>query len=208
MHINEYISCKADKPPQPDIPLQLLLTQPTDKQVRPCPGCDVKCSCTKHSTTCCCNCTPACPHASELLSSEPAKHPIEPNVLPLVYGLSELRLVQPCWSCEGHMNKDNQIHKLPQVWFYSPNTIYPQLISQHLHNLHVKNELSESWQVIVSPFSADELVATFLIKPDFNNGFANISLEKLHKDLHLISGSFANRIRKIALEMLNALSAA
>lgn len=204
MHINNYKFSKADEPPKPDVHLQLLLAQPTDKQLRPCPGCDIKCSCIRHSSTCCCSCSPACPHAPKRLSSEPAVHPIEPKVLPLVYGLSELRLVQPCWSCEGHTRNNKQIHKLPQVWFYSHNVVYPQLIAEHLHNLRVKHELNEPWHVTVSPFSADNLVGTFLIKPELDKGVSNISLEKLQWDLRLISDNFAIHVRKFAHEMLNS----
>lgn len=208
MHINNYKSSAAEEPPQPDVHLQLLIVQPTDKQLRPCPGCDVKCLCSKHSPTCCCSCSPACPHAYMRLSSEPAKHPIEPNILPLVYGLSSLRLMQPCWSCEGHINNNNQIHKIPQVWFYSSTVVYPQLFSMHLHNLVANNKLSEPWQITVSPFSADSLVTTFIVKPELVNGIANTSLEKLQKDLHCISNNIANHIRRIAHEMLNSQNAA
>ena len=208
MHINEFRYIDAKGSSQREADLRLLLAQPTDKQQRPCPGCDMACSCAKHSPACCCNCSSGCPQAPRMLSSEPDEHPIEPHVLPLVYSLTVARVIQTCWSCQGHVHPNGQIHKLPEVWFYSPSVTYPALLAQHLTKLHTVDELSAPWQVSVAPYSADGTTAMFLIKPELLPEVSEELLNGLQRDLHRIATSLPNHLRRLAQEMLEQLNAA
>ena len=206
MHINEFRSIDAQGRSQRDADLRLLLAQTTDKQQRPCPGCQISCSCPKHSRTCCCDCSAACPQAPRMLSSEPDEHPIEPQVLPLVYSLTALRVMPTCWSCQGHEHPNGQIHKLPEVWFYAPSVVYPELLAQHLTRLHARDTLSAPWQVSVAPYSADESAAMFIIKPEIVPDASSEMLKRLQRDLHRIADALPNHLRRLAHEMLEQLN--
>ena len=129
--------------------LQLLLEQPTSKEMRPCRFCTLTCE-TCGSVICTCNCTPECEAAARKLSSEPDRYPIERLVLPFVFHLNALRVVQPCWSCDGHLDTfsaEEKIWKLPQVWFYSRSVVYPKLINDYLRDLKHHSRLNHHWQV-------------------------------------------------------------
>ena len=209
MHINEFRHDEANSRSQRGTDLRLLLAQPTDKQQRPCPGCDILCSCQKSSRTCCCNCSPACPQVMHNLSSEPQEHPIEPNVLPLVYSMNVVRVIQPCWSCEGHMQDDGQeIHKLPEVWFYSSSVVYPELLAQHLTQLRTGKDLSAPWQVTLAPYSADNSTAMFIVKPELLPESSSQVLSRLQRDLHRIANALPNQLGRLAHAMLEQLEAA
>ncbi len=208
MHINSFRD-DDNRRAQRGMDLRLLLAQPTDKQQRPCPGCDIPCSCAKKSRTCCCGCSPACPQAMYVLSSEPQEHPIEPNVLPLVYSMNVVRVIQPCWSCEGHMHDDGgQIHKLPEVWFYSSSVVYPELLAQHLTQLRTGRDLSAPWQVTLAPYSADGSTAMFIVKPELLPESSSKVLSRLQRDLHRIANILPNHLGRLAHEMLQQLDAA
>ncbi len=183
-----------------------LLQQPTDKERRPCPGCDKECGCPKHSTQCCCECSYVCPDVPNFLSSDPEQYPIEPHVVPLVYSLSSLRLVPPCWSCEGHNTYYSNPVRMPQVWFYSAHTIYAELISHYLHDLSFQKKLVHSWQVIVCPHTEGG-ASIFQICPERNEPKEPFEsqLGELQKDLHTIGSSLAEEIRQLAQNRLNAI---
>ena len=118
--------------------LEDLVAQPDDRAARPCPGCDLRCQ-QCGSTSCNCNCRPDCPDARWRLSSEPERFPIEAGVVPLVYAFSALRLMPPCWSCEGHHDKQGQLHRLPSLWFFSRKLAYPGLITALLSRLALRS---------------------------------------------------------------------
>lgn len=183
------------------VSLQLLLRQPTDKQRRPCPGCDLTCACSQRSTTCCCGCSASCPNAAAMLSSEPQRYPIEPRVLPLVYALTTLRVVETCWSCEGHAGDAGRVAKTPQVWFYAESTSYPELIAQHAQDLLTKRELSRPWCVTVSPFAACD-VTTFNLRPV---GVRDARLGDLQADLARLAADLVPSVRDLAQQSLRTL---
>ncbi len=143
-----------------------------------------------------------------MLSSEPDEHPIEPQVLPLVYNLTTLRVMPTCWSCEGHEHSNGRIHKLPEVWFYAPSVVYPELLAQHLTRLHARDTLSAPWQVSVAPYSADESTAMFIVKPELLPESSSTVLDRLQRDLHKIANALPNQLGRLAHEMLHQLDAA
>ncbi len=177
------------------IRLRLLADQPSDRERRPCPACELSCDCPDRSPTCCCACSPSCVNAPAMLSSDPKQFPIEANILPLVYALSTLRVIETCWSCEGHEDAHAKVIKVPQVWFYSPCAVYPELIAQHANDLHVKKKLHARWQVVVSPFSACD-ATTFSLRPELEQG---TTLSELRRDIPVLAKRMHKSIRALAL---------
>ena len=183
--------------------LARLLQQPTDRERRPCPSCDKVCGCPALSTQCCCGCSVRCPDAPRFLSSEPAQYPIEPQVLPLVYALASLRLVPPCWSCEGHARPSGGLVRMPQVWFYSASTVYPELIALYLKDLEFHGKLRHQWMISVCPHTAGG-ATIFQLQPEQLRQ-ADVQAEdllSLHDDFRTIADSLTESIRQLALRLL------
>lgn len=174
-----------------------LLQMPSDKEVRPCLNCKDICGCELKSQFCCCMCSVDCELAPKKLSSDQENYPIEKNIFPLVYAMFASRVVQPCWSCEGHLDEKGIIGKLPQVWFYSFSVVYPDLISQVLSDTSYKSQLNYSWNVSVSPYNRDQLSTMFTISPKFD-WKENADLKRLHDDIMTIESSFKYLLREAA----------
>lgn len=154
-----------------------VLQQPRSSDVRPCRGCAQPCL--KHgSPTCACGCDFKCPYAPAELSSDSERYPIEPRILPLVFELSALRIVQPCWSCEGHEDSDGSIRKLPSVWFYVDETEYAVMLNQYLLESYAARRTHVPW--IVTMTSGPEDLA-FACRPDLWAS-ENVTLEELQED--------------------------
>lgn len=174
--------------------LKVLLSQPTDREARPCPGCEDVCACSKRSPDCCCGCSANCPNVPAMLTSDPERFRLEPRVTPLVYALTALRVVETCWSCEGHLDDHGDIDKTPQVWFYAEDPVYPMLIAQHAHDLLVGRKLSRAWCVNVMPFSACD-VTTFCLRPVTIRG---ASLTDLQGDMDHLAQNLCESVRQLA----------
>ena len=183
--------------------LTRLLQQPTDRELRPCPNCDTTCGCSARSTNCCCSCSSQCPDAPRFLSSEPDQHPIEPHMVSLAYALISLRLVPPCWSCEGHLRPIGGLTRLPQIWFYSASTVYPELIASYLADLRSRGKLLHPWAVSVCPHTPGG-ATLFQIQPEGLQPFElqAEALHSLHHDLQTIGDSLVVSIRQLALDLL------
>ena len=167
MHINHNRS-KDKFRDRAILDLEDLLAQPTDKMLRPCHECQETCHCGRASKTCCCLCSAKCAFAAHYLSSDANRYPIESKVLPLVYAMASLRVVQPCWSCEGHYNALDVFDKKPQVWFYSDSAWYPNLIAHYLADLHFQKKLGYRWEVAMCPQAYKDEI-TFTIQPDLTD---------------------------------------
>lgn len=141
-----------------------------------------------------------CSHAPAQLSSEPQLFPIEPEVLPLVYGLTVLRVIETCWSCQGHRDDKGGLQKIPQIWFYSPSGTYAELIARHMTKLRADKRLFYPWQVVVDPFDAGGPATTFILKPDLADGVDISSLDRLQQDLRRIAEFLPERVRHLADE--------
>ena len=77
---------------------------------RPCPGCRFTFDESK-SITSTLHCSPQCEYAPRQMSSDPDKYPIESGVVSLAYAFYTMRVMMPCWSCEGHVSDDGEIVK-------------------------------------------------------------------------------------------------
>lgn len=146
--------------------LERLLNQPSSREARPCPGCDLVCpKC--GSQSCTCTCSPSCEAAPRMLSSDPDEHPIETDIVPLVYALYSLRLTPPCWSCEGHYNRQGELDKLPRVWFNARTLAIPNLLAELLSEPRIAAKLSLPWHVCVVSWSQG-IDVTFSVEPKVN----------------------------------------
>lgn len=173
--------------------LELLLSQPTVREMRPCPSCTVPCPCSK-SPTCTCACSPRCEHAPRQMSSEPDRYPIEARVVPLVYELYALKVCDPCWSCEGHCSADGLIGKIPQVWFYSRSLLYPRLVSEHLADLLFGKSLSCPWHISITYSSNRGVDTAFSIEPRLQL-VDPPRLEHLQEDVQRIADDLIESVR-------------
>ena len=166
--------------------IENLLDQPSDREMRPCPGCNLTCPACG-SQSCNCQCTAGCDDAPRMMSAEPEDLPIEAGIISLVYALNCLRLLQPCWSCEGHVNKAGDLEKPPRVWFYARSVTYPDSISELLYDLDIAKRLSLAWQVSVVRWGDGPDVA-FSIEPRIRSA-AKPELMKLRRDARIIADS-------------------
>lgn len=138
---------------------------------------------------------------SRHLSSDGDRYPIEPHAVPLVYALSTLGIVQPCWSCEGHADQGNAV-KLPQVWFYSVAAIYAQLAQRYMNRLAIAGSLNSQWELTVCSHQPETIATLFVIRPVATQ---NPHLGQLQCELELIGKNMAAGMRSVANDLLKQL---
>lgn len=177
--------------------LELLLSQPKAAEDPPCPNCE------NHRPL---TCSADCPDAPRALSIEPDRYPIELKVTPLVFELRTSRVMQTCWSCEGHMDPEGNLWKVPQVSFYSASSIYPKLLLNHIIHLKMKKKLAYDWQVLLSDYGQTWGV-TYTVEPKLE---LNVKprLGLLQNDLTVIADNLAENIKAEARKMLEIVKAA
>ena len=177
--------------------LQQLIAQPVAHELRPCPNCHLPSDASiPHQY-----CNPDCSNAPQALSSEPDKHPIETRVVGVVFELSTLRLLQPCWSCEGHRNGQGELWKLPQVSFYAASALYPKLLVTYLNRLKHQKQLHYPWQVTLVDLG-QTWGPTYQLEPALNQIMEEIKLEKLQNDLDKIGDGLGEKLKQEARFML------
>ena len=181
--------------------LDLLAVQPSDRVERPCRGCKIPCNCSMESPSCTCQCSSACPDAPGQLSSDPGRYPIEAGVVPVVYGLNMIRVMQPCWSCQGHMRNDGSIARVPQVWFHADSITYPQLLLGLLDEMKLAGELKQSWTISLCSLKASVVGSTFKLAPaaEFGDEIDAATFKQLQQDLLLIGDVLADRLKARAI---------
>ena len=163
---------------------------------RPCQSCKRSCQC--GSSSCFCQCSVDCPEAPRALSSEPDRYPIEQGVVPLVFELSRMREVTPCWSCEGHLDNQGSLWKLPQVWFYSSSPVYVELISHYAWELHSSKQLSYPWHVIVLAYGQPG-TTTYSLQPDLTF-YAEPELSLMQEDIRRLANDIVGNVMMQALK--------
>ena len=192
MHIptpERELLCDSDTKDQ----LEQFIAQPEPADVAPCPGCN------NHVPL---NCSGQCDDAAKALSIEPERYPIESKVVPLVFEITASRLMQTCWSCEGHMDHNDNLWKVPQVSFYSKSPIYPKLVLIHLTRLFQDKKLGYRWHIVLSDFT-QTLGLAYSIQPDLNQVAETPRLGLLQQDLQLISEDMHSKLKMIAGELLH-----
>jgi len=192
MHIPQPKFSQNDKQDIIDA-LGQLIQQPTATDSPPCPNC-------QRTDTGDLGCSYSCENAPTALSEEPDKFQIEPSVVPLVFELTTLRLVQTCWSCEGHTSVNGEILKMPQVSFYAEKPVYAQLISQYVNELYIKKKLQYPWEVALSDYR-QTLQVIYILKCN-TSAINEINLDILQQDLLIMAENLSNEIKNLALKFL------
>jgi len=176
--------------------LTLLIQQPSAIQSPPCTNCQ-KVNEVRN------DCSYNCDNAAEGLSEDPVKFPIEENIVPLVFELTTMRLVQTCWSCEGHATIDGKILKMPQISFYTEKPLYAQLLSKHLSKLYFQKKLKYPWEITLSDYG-QTLELTYTIKCDISC-IDEPDLKIMHQDLNSMGENLSTDIKVYAQELLSQL---
>ncbi len=173
-----------------------LVNQPSDQQARPCPGCRFAVG-DEQSTTSSQHCSAQCPMAHKQMSSDPDRYPIESGIVPLVYAFYSMRLMMPCWSCEGHSDNTGTVFKTPKLWFYSTNEFYAKLVAQYVSALKGEQKITNHWSVRILPFSQSMFTTTYSLEPqDVTPDCTN--LLSLQNDINAISKDFRTEMFKLA----------
>ncbi|MDH5409475.1 MAG: hypothetical protein OEZ33_10930 [Gammaproteobacteria bacterium] len=180
--------------------LEKLIQQPSARELRPCPNCKLPCD-SLLPADCATQCDSKCVNAPGALSSEPEAHPIELKVVPIVFELSALRLLQPCWSCEGHVNGQGELWKLPQISFYTASEIYPKLLAGYLTRLRNQSILNYPWQVVMVDYG-QTWGPTYQLEPALNHIEGETKLDLLQMDLQTIANDLAEKLKQEARLML------
>ena len=176
--------------------LARLVVQPSVRDLRPCPDCDLPCP-AHASPECCCGCSAACPDVSRQMSVEPDAYPIEPGIAPLVFEFYALRLCPPCCSCEGHADAAGKLTRLPRVWFFCREISYLGLIADRLFQLRHARVLHQPWQVRTELDNESGGDAAFSLEPALRPGDAP-TLGGLRHDALVLADGFADAVRAAA----------
>lgn len=176
-----------------------------DRVDRPCSGCDFLCSAHK-SSTCTCACAPNCTAASEKMSSDGKKFPIERGIVPLVLAFLQLREFSPCWSCGGHEAGAGAEARPPRIIFYARSTLYPTLVAEAVATLLFQRKLICPWVVAVTPIG-NMLDATYTLQPKLDAG-TDLTLDQLQADVSVIADSLKTGVLNAAQRYQSELQAA
>jgi hypothetical protein len=140
-------------------------------------------------------CLPNCSEAPRALTSDPVNYPIEPGILPLVFGMKRLGIFEPCWSCEGHLGPSGVLWKLPRVWFYSESSIHVRMLVDGLKELETAGKLDHRWRITVTFSDPDNPETTFSLEPVVSSDHASV-LSNLQQDVIVIARSLHGLITK------------
>lgn len=162
------------------------------------PGCAVRCPACG-STVCECACTPDCPQAPAALSVDPARHPIEPAMAPLVFEMKRLGVFDTCWSCEGHAAADGSLWKTPSLWFYARSQTHLRLLAAGLATLSFEGRLAARWRIVVTHSEHDNPDTMFALEPALEAG--SPALGALQADLRQIATALPRMIREEAAKV-------
>lgn len=146
-------------------------------------------------------CNRYCPDASAMLSSEP-DYPLEPNITPLVFELKRLGAFSPCWSCEGHNDKDGKLWKIPRVWFYADSVVHIRVLADAIAELYLAEKLNSRWEIVLTMSDPDNADTSFSLQPNVKEG--EFKLGELQKDVDTI----ATLLRETVFEKGGKLSSA
>ncbi len=146
------------------------------------------------------HCSRRCPDIPVILSSDPAKHPLEDRIAPLVYELKRLEAFHPCWSCEGHNDPDGKLWKIPRVWFYCESVVQLRVLADAVKELHLAEKLSVPWRVTLTFSNEDDADTTFYLEPNLDH--ERPLLPALQRDIDAI----ADHLRELALSEARKLS--
>ncbi len=144
------------------------------------------------STDCRCMCNRKCAEMPVHISSDGGKSPVEEAIAPLVFELKRLGCFEPCWSCEGHLNQDGGMWKLPQLWFYADSMTSIRVLSDVLTDLQYENLTMFDWQISLTHSMPDTPTPTFSLHPA-GVSTSSLALPEMQSDLKSMSECIAVR---------------
>lgn len=147
------------------------------------------------------DCSLSCSDAQRALSCEPERFPIEPKITPLVFEIQRLGVFYPCWSCEGHLDKQEKLWRLPAVWFYCDDLTHLRLLADGVADLHAKGVLKNPWQVRLGYTDSDVPDTAFALEP-FIEDRNSVDLETLQADVAALAREMQSAMRQQAQELL------
>jgi hypothetical protein len=165
------------------------LEEMTSSIIRSGPVCAPDCERAK-----CQSCSRACPYIPQILSSDPALHPLEPKIAPLAFEIKKLGVFWPCWSCEGHNDQHNNLLKRPAVWFYASSVIHLRVLGEAIADMGFENQLSSPWQLRLCFSDSDNVSTTFSLEPVPNG--PEITLCALQNDIARIAEQIEARVAR------------
>lgn len=141
------------------------------------------------------DCSRHCDGIPTAMSSQPNEYPIEEQIAPLVYELARLQVFQPCWSCEGHLNSQGQLWKLPQIWFYTESSIHVRILADSLRTMAANRVTATEWEISLTRSALDDPETTYCLKPIINEG---ITLAMLRSDIDILSDQLEAKVIQCA----------
>ncbi len=143
-------------------------------------------------TDCRCMCNRKCEEMPAAISSDGAKYPVEPAIAPLVFELTRLGCFEPCWSCEGHTDKQGGLWKLPQLWFYADSMTSIRVLSDVLSELQQTGVTKFVWEITLTHSTSETPTPTFSLHPA-GVATSSLALPEMQSDLRAMSESISVR---------------
>jgi len=148
------------------------------------------------------DCSRHCPGIPRALSSDPDNFPLETRIAPLVFELKRLKVIEPCWSCEGHNGTDGQLWKIPQVWFYCQSVVYLRVLADSLKRLYLEKKLATPWHVVITFSDQDNVDTTFSLEPSLDQNRPNLTtiqrdIDTIAEHLHDMVIAVADRLSAV-----------
>lgn len=132
------------------------------------------------------DCHRHCPNARFALSCEPEKYPVEKRIVPLVFEMRQLRVFQPCWSCEGHDAADGRLTRIPRIWFYANAQVHLRLLNEGLAALNRGGTLNAEWHVTLAHSAMENPDTLYSLEPRRRDG-PGLELAKLQLDIDVMA---------------------
>ena len=111
------------------------------------------------------DCSRHCSGIPTAMSSQPNEYPIEEKIAALVYELGRIGVFQPCWSCEGHLDSNGVLWKLPQIWFYADADLHVRLLADCLRMMAANRITAAEWEIALTRSALDDPETTYCLKP-------------------------------------------
>ena len=114
-------------------------------------------------------------------------------------------MIQPCWSCEGHIGTEGNLWKYPQVSFYAGAPVYVMLLVNYFSQMKHKKLLNYDWHIVVSSFGQRCSNTTYTIEPKLHPSSSQ-HLGSMQADLLSIANNLDQQIKGAAKKMLDMLN--
>lgn len=144
-----------------------------------------------------------CSDAPTMLSSELDKYPLEEKITPLVFELKRIGFFTPCWSCEGHLDQNGKLWKIPRVWFYVSSLAHVRVLVEAIKNMGLDKKLITEWEIKLIPSEENNLDTRFSLQPVVGEG--DFSLEEIQKDIDTIAENIYDDVSQQAKKLVTSL---